>query len=187
MGGLTQKLHANPHEIVTALAARTGGAATIMPAPFMADSAEDRDVLLGQKDAAEAHALGERCDLILVGVGTTVPAAELVTTGMVEPADMAAIASAGGVGEMLGHFFDDRGRPVENDLTRRIVTQPVETLRGRRIVALAGGAIKVDAIRAVLASGLLAGLITDERTARAIVEPARASGGEAKRPSAASR
>jgi hypothetical protein len=33
--------------------------------------------------------------------------------------------------------------------------------------------MKVAAIRAVLASGLLTGLITDERTARAIVDTAR--------------
>ena len=118
---------------------------------------------------------------MLVGIGTTVAEAELVTTGMIEPAEMAAIARAGGVGEMLGHFFDLRGRPVENDLTRRIVTQPLDSLRDRRIVALAGGAIKVDAIRAVLASGLLTGLITDERTARAIVEPERAHAGEPSR------
>jgi len=41
----------------------------------------------------------------------------------------------------------------------------------RRIVAVAGGAVKVDAIRAVLASGLLNGLITDEATAGAVLKP----------------
>jgi erythritol transport system ATP-binding protein len=92
---------------------------------------------------------------------------------MVEAAEMEAIAHAGGVGEMLGHFFDVHGRPVENELTRRIVTQPLDRMQGRRIVAVAGGAVKVDAVRAVLASGLLSGLITDELTARAIVETPR--------------
>ena len=102
------------------------------------------------------------------------PEAELVTTGMVEAAEMAAIARAGGVGEMLGHFFDERGRPIENELTERILTQPIDNLRNRRIVAVAGGAVKVAAVRAVLASGLLSGLVTDERTARAIVDADRA-------------
>ncbi len=172
MGLLTREAGANPHEIANRLAERTGGKATVLPVPFMADSAEDRDLLVGQEEAATAFGLARDADLILVGIGTTVAAAELVTTGMLAPEDMAAIAAAGGVGEMLGHFFDASGRPVETDATRRIVTQPVEALRGRRIVAMAGGAIKVDAIRAVLASGLLSGLITDERTARAIVETA---------------
>jgi erythritol transport system ATP-binding protein len=80
---------------------------------------------------------------------------------------------------MLGHFFDARGGRVETEATRRILTQPIESLRGRRIVALAGGAMKPAAIRAVLASGLLAGLVTDERTARAIVEGREAEAGAA--------
>jgi erythritol transport system ATP-binding protein len=174
MGGLTRSAHANPHEIVSRLSERTGAEARVMPVPFMANTAEDRAVLLGQKDAAEVYRLAAGCDLILVGIGTTVPEAELVTTGMVEAAEMAAIAGAGGVGEMLGHFFDLRGRPVETELTRRIVTQPLDSLRNRKIVAVAGGAVKIGAIRSVLASGLLSGLITDERTARAIVEAERA-------------
>ncbi len=87
---------------------------------------------------------------------------------MVDPDEMAAIARAGGVGEMLGHFFDapaGRSRPSRRAASS---TLPLAALRGRRIVAVAGGAIKADAIRAVLASGLLTGLITDERTARAL-------------------
>jgi erythritol transport system ATP-binding protein len=115
---------------------------------------------------------------MLVGIGTTLAEAEIVTTGMVEPAEMEAIARAGGVGEMLGHFFDARGRPVETELTQRIVTLPFESLRDRRIVAVAGGVVKVGAIRAVLESGLLTGLVTDERTARTIVEAAARAGAQ---------
>jgi len=182
MGSLTRMSHANPHEVASRLAERTGTQATIMPVPFMANSSKDRDVLLGQKEVAAASDLARNCDLMLVGIGTTVPEAELVTTGMVETDEMSAIASAGGVGEMLGHFFDAQGRAVDNELTRRIVTQPVESLGSRRIVAVAGGAMKVGAIRAVLASGLLSGLITDERTARAIAEAGRDQGGGKSKP-----
>ena len=181
MGGLTRKSNANPHEIVSRLAERTGAEATVMPVPFMANSAEDRDVLLGQKDVAEACELATACDVMLVGIGTATAEAELAITGMIDPAEMAAIARAGGVGETLGHFFDNRGRPVVNEVTQRIVTQPVEKLRNQRIVAVAGGAVKVAAIRAVLASGLLSGLITDERTARAIVERRDQDGGNTQR------
>jgi DNA-binding transcriptional regulator LsrR (DeoR family) len=38
----------------------------------------------------------------------------------------------------------------------------------QKTVAVAGGQTKIDAIRAVLASGLLYGLIIDERTAKAL-------------------
>ena len=70
------------------------------------------------------------------------------------------------------------GVETQSELTRRILTLPIERIRGRRVVAIAGGAMKVAAIRAVLASGLLSGLITDERTARAAALVLRSARGE---------
>ena len=176
MGGLTRKFDANPHEVANRLAQLTGAKAIVMPVPFMANSKNDRDILLGQKETAGAYEQAANSDLMLVGIGTTVPEAELVTSGMVEAAEMEAIAGAGSVGEMLGHFFDAKGRPVENALTDRILTLPLEKLRNKKIVAVAGGMVKVPAIKAVLESGLLNGLIVDEHTARAIVDLARGAG-----------
>lgn len=172
MGGLTLGNSTNPHEVVSRLAHLTGATATVMPVPFMANSASDREVLLGQKEVARASGLARECDLMLVGIGTTVGEAELVTTGMMEPAEMDDIRRAGGRGEVLGHFFDSTGRSVETDGARRIVTMPLADLKQRRIVAVAGGKIKVSAIRAILESRLLSGLIIDEPTALEIVEMA---------------
>ena len=176
MGGLTKHSDENPHEIANRLAKVTGGAATAMPVPFLANSTADRDVLLGQRDIARTFELASGCDLLLAGIGSTGDEAELVKTGMVEPAEMEALAREGATGEILGHFFDAQGRPVETDLTQRILRLPLEQLKGRRLVALAGGKMKVQAIKAVLDSGLLSGLIIDEHTARAIGEMTRASG-----------
>ncbi|SFC40452.1 sugar-binding domain-containing protein [Tropicimonas isoalkanivorans] len=176
MGGLTINADTNPHEIIQRLASLTGGSASVMPAPFMANSVADRDVLLGQKDCARTYDLARTSDLLLAGIGSTGADAELVTSGMMEPQEMEEIARAGGVGEILGHFFDAKGRPVQTPVTERIVTLPLDVLRDRRIVAVAGGTMKIDAIEAVLDSGLLKGLIVDEQTARDIVETERAAG-----------
>jgi len=170
MGGLTVSDDINPHEIVTRLAHVSGGKAISLQAPFIANSKNDRDVLLGQKAIAKAVEKAGRSDLMIVGIGTTGPEAELVTTGMIEPAEMQRISEAGGVGEMLGHFFDRRGKRVGTEVSDRILTQPIEALRGKRVAAVAGGRLKTEAIKAVLESGLLSGLIIDEHTARAIVE-----------------
>ena len=178
MGSLTRRSSANPHEVIDRLAHRTGAQAFVMPVPFMANTAADRSVLLEQQAVAEAFALAGECDLMLVGIGATDGGASLVSGGMIEPADMDAIRRLGAVGEVLGHFFDIGGRAVETELSRRIVTLPVDRLRNRRIVAVAGGAAKVEAIRAVLASGLLNGLLTDESTARAIVEASEGLSGQ---------
>ncbi|TVR48056.1 MAG: ATP-binding cassette domain-containing protein [Rhodobacteraceae bacterium] len=170
MGAQTAGADLNPHAVASRLAEKTGGEAASMPVPFIANSTADRDVLLGQKAAQQAAKLADQADLMIVGIGTTEAEAELVTTGMIEHAEMASIAAAGGVGEMLGHFFNKRGQPVGREVTDRILTQPLDRLKGRRIVAVAGGRIKTHAIKAVLESGLLSGLIIDEHTAREIVE-----------------
>ena len=64
----------------------------------------------------------------------------------------------------------EAGRPVETSLTARTVSLDLEQLSGRRIVALAGGASKIGAMRSVLKSGYLTGLITDERSAKALMD-----------------
>ena len=71
---------------------------------------------------------------------------------------------------MLGHFFDGTGRVLETTLTARTLAVDLDGSPQSRIVAIAGGHSKVDALRAILLSGRLNGLITDEPTARALAE-----------------
>ena len=176
MGSLTARSSAGPHEAVDRLAKRLGASAFVMPVPFVANSIADRQVLLSQHGVAETYAKAGESDLMLVGVGATDSGASLVSSGLIDAAEVRRIRDMGGVGELLGHFFSLDGRPIETDFTRRIVTLPLDKLRGRRIVAVAGGKTKIDAVRAVLASGLITGLVTDEHTARAIVEGSRDRG-----------
>jgi DNA-binding transcriptional regulator LsrR (DeoR family) len=169
LGGLTRKFSANPHDVIHRLAERTGAEAYVMPVPFFANTVEDRDVLFSQRGIREVFELAKSADLLMVGIGTVEREASLVATGMIEMSEIEGIQRDGGVGELLGHFFDESGRPIETTLSNRTFTLGREDLKNRRTVAVAGGRIKARAIRAVLASGLLSGLITDERTAQALV------------------
>jgi DNA-binding transcriptional regulator LsrR (DeoR family) len=179
MGGVTRKFAANPHDVIHRLNERTGAQAYVMPVPFVANTVEDRDVLLGQRGISDVFDLASRSDLMFVGIGTAEREASLVATGMIEHSEIDDVKRDGGVGELLAHFFDDNGRPVETALSERVLTLPRDQLKNRRIVAVAGGKLKVRAIRAVLESRYLSGLITDEATARALVgqpQPGSAAG-----------
>lgn len=170
LGGLTRNYAANPHDVIHRLAEKTGAQAYVMPVPFFANTVEDREVLLSQRGVSDVFRLAESADLMLVGIGTTEPHAQLVASRMVEMPEISEVKARGGLGEVLGHFFDEHGQPIETSLTQRTLSLGLEELKGRRIVAIAGGAEKTCAIRSVLMSGLLGGLITDERTAYALVE-----------------
>lgn len=170
LGGLTRNYAANPHDVMHRLAEKTGAVAFVMPVPFFANSPEDRAVFLAQRGVQEVMDLAESAPLKIVGVGAAEPEASLVRTGMVAAGEIETIRARGGAGEVLGVFFDEDGRPVETPLTQRTVSVGVENPSGAKIVALAGGAPKIEALKAVLRSGKLSGLITDERVARALVE-----------------
>ena len=170
LGGLTRKFSANPHDVIHRLAERTGAEAYVMPVPMFANTVEDRTVLLGQKGVGEIFDLAKAADLLLAGIGTAEREASLVATGMTEKAEMEEIKRAGGVGELLGHFFDEAGNAFETSLSNRALALGRDDLRNRRIVAVAGGKVKARAIKAVLESRYLSGLITDERTAWSLVE-----------------
>ena len=169
LGGLTRHYAANPHDVMHRLAAKTGAQAYVLPVPFFANSAEDRAVLLAQPGVREIFDMSGGAGLKLVGIGTADSGAQLVASGMIEPREIAEINAAGGAGEMLGHFFDAQGGVLETTLSARTLSVELNTRDDSRIVAIAGGAEKVGAVRAVLRSGWLKGLITDEATARAIV------------------
>lgn len=174
LGGLTRNLAANPHDVMHHLAAKTGAEAIVMPLPFFANTVEDREVMLKQRGMAEVFEIADSAELKIVGIGTAEPEASLVATGMIEPQELEEVKAAGAVGEMLGYFFDAEGRPVETALTARTIAVGIDTAKKSRIVAVAGGKGKACAIRSVLMSGVLSGLITDERTASALIhqEPA---------------
>lgn len=170
LGGLTRNYAANPHDVMHRLAEKTGASAFVMPVPFFANSLEDREVLLAQRGVRDVFDLAATADLMIVGIGTAEPDAQLVSSQMIEPEEIQEVKALGGVGEILGHFFDAEGHAIETSLSARTLSLGLDALTGRRIVAIAGGEAKTCAIRSVLMSGCLSGLITDERTALALAQ-----------------
>lgn len=166
LGGLTRNYAANPYDVMHRLAEKTGTQSYVMPVPFFANTEEDREVLLSQRGVSEVFDLARRADLKVVGIGTVDNQAHLVKSGMLQPDELEEIAGLGGVGELLGHFFDRKGRILQTAVTARTLSASFSDNGKDRIVAIAGGPLKTEAIRAVLHSHKLHGLITDERTAR---------------------
>ena len=140
-----------------------------MPVPFFANSVEDRDVMLKQRGVPEVREMAVSSSFKFVGIGTAESSAQTVTTGVVTESAMQDVRKRGGVGELIGHFFDENGQRVRTELADRTLSVGIEALKNSRIVAVGGGDEKVRAIGSILRSGLLNGLITDERTAKALI------------------
>ena len=170
LGGLTRSFAANPYDVIHVLAQKTGAEAYLMPAPLFADSAVDKRVLLSQSALATTMELIEQASLIVVGVGSMEQDGGATTSALDGPEATGALLSLGARAEILGQFLDADGQILKTPYDDRVMAAPLETLRGREVVAIAGGDTKTQAIRAALRSGLIAGLIIDEATARRLVE-----------------
>jgi DNA-binding transcriptional regulator LsrR (DeoR family) len=169
LGGLTTSFSADPYDVIHRISDRTGVPGYFLPVPFFANSAADREVLVSQIGVSHVMKLARRTTLCIIGIGTATREGFLAQTGAINDQEVAALERLGARSEILCYFHDEKGEPVETGLAERSVTLTYEELKGRRVVAAAGGADKTDAIRSVLRSGLLSGLITDERTARRLV------------------
>ena len=170
LGGVTRKFAANPFDVIHRIAERTGAESYVIPVPLLANTVEDKAVLAAQPGIRDVLALTHEASLLLLGIGTIDRDASLVSSGMIEISEIAKVKAAGGVGEALGVFFNAKGEALETDLTSRTLSFDFTDGKRRETVAIAGGRGKADAIDAVLRSGFVTGLITDERTAREIAK-----------------
>ncbi|MEM6548337.1 MAG: sugar-binding transcriptional regulator [Pseudomonadota bacterium] len=170
LGGLTRSFAANPYDVIHRLARTTGADSYMLPAPMFVDSAEHKQMMMSQSGIAATMQLIGAASLTVVGIGTLddagrAPNAPIENGGYA----IADLRRGGACAEILGQYLDADGKVMATASDDRVMAPPLESLRGREAVAIAGGSSKTAAIRASLKSGLLTGLITDEATARAIV------------------
>ncbi|HVJ42608.1 MAG TPA: sugar-binding transcriptional regulator [Dongiaceae bacterium] len=172
-GSLTRSLAANPLDIVMRLAGQTEAAGYFLPVPYLAKNLTEKSVLLAQDSIRSMLDLARQADLVLVGIGSLEGDAHLRQVGMIADQEWADLNSHGAVGDLMGSFIDAEGRPVASAVNQLSVGLGLQDLCGKQVIAVAGGMHKAEAILAALKTGTLTGLVTDERTAAAVVELAR--------------
>ena len=112
----------------------------------------------------------EHLDLALVGIGSMEPSRLLATSGNVfSPEERLELQRLGAVGDICFRFFNAQGEPVKSPLMQRVIgIEPESLKRAGRVVAVAGGRKKIQAIHAALLGKWVDVLITDRRTAEAL-------------------
>jgi DNA-binding transcriptional regulator LsrR (DeoR family) len=142
-----------------------------VPAPAFAASPRMRNELCRDSVVEATLAKARDADLIVLSIGGTDSSATLVEEGIVGSEVMGRLRAAGAVGDLLGHFYDARGREVTVPPLVAPIGLDLEDLRSARlVVAIAAGDAKVQAIGAAARGGLISGLITDDTTARSLLQ-----------------
>jgi DNA-binding transcriptional regulator LsrR (DeoR family) len=153
------------------LAAVIGASPVLLQAPAVVASPEARRILCREPLVRSAIEHFDCLDLALVGIGSMEPSRLLAISGNVfSLEEQAELSSAGAVGDICFRFYDERGTPIRSPLLQRVIGIELATLkRASRVVGVAGGRRKAQAILAALLGGWIDVLIIDRRTAEVLL------------------
>src|SRR5262249_21354031 len=97
------------------------------------------------------------------------PTAPLYVDGFITDGELKALQKAGAVAEIVGWAYDRTGRLIDGITNERVASAPIPSRERSLVVALAMGERKLPGIPAAATRRLVNGLITDERTAAALL------------------
>lgn len=158
------------YNVVFTMADKVKSRSFPMPLPVIASSPEERELLHGQELIRATMALAAEADVTFVGVGDLGPEAPLYEDGFISKEELVALRKAGAVAEIVGWAFDSEGRPVEGVINGRVASAPIPSRDSSQVIALAMGERKLPGIFAAVSGRLVNGLVTDERTAAALLD-----------------
>jgi len=172
VGGLAKEhAHIQSNVICDIFAQRTGGRSLNLHVPVIADTVTAKDVLLSQNFIRRTFDQMKRVEIALVGIGGA-PVYEEMTQLYLDKVDETSfIDKEKVVGDICYNFIDKNGRFVDIDWNRRVMAVPLVEIKSiPHVIGVAGGEHKVEGIRAALKGNYLDVLVTDNRSARALLE-----------------
>lgn len=155
------------------LSLRLGGRFRSLTVPLVFDSLALARAVREEDQVATTLELAARSDVALTGVGTVGSSASPLLRRWMTPNVVRECRERGVVAHVCGHHLDATGRHVHTSLCDRTLCLDPDRLQDiPLVVGVAAGPDKVRAILAALRGGYLSALVTDEGTARALLEPA---------------
>lgn len=143
----------------------------LTPAPFVMSNKEMVEAICNEPAVREIAEMVPLSTMTIVGIGGIDDNATVVSSGIMSPKDLRYLAMQGAVGDVLCHFLDINGKPVESPIDDRLISTPLGVLAAQsNVIGVAGGEKKVNAIIGALNGNFLDILITDRDTAELIIK-----------------
>lgn len=173
IGGLGQpeaEVHAT--DLCHRLARLLGSQLTLLPAPGIVATEQAREVMLTDLYVQRAIEMFNHLDLIFVGIGAPTPESLLLRDGSIlSQAELEVLLQKGLVGDIALRFFDAQGQPIQSEIDQRVIGITLNQIqRIRRVVGIAGGPEKFQAILGALRGKLINVLITDSLNAEKLLQ-----------------
>ncbi|TIL75831.1 MAG: MarR family transcriptional regulator [Mesorhizobium sp.] len=166
-GGMQQQAaHFQINEFVRLAAEELGGTPHFIHAPYL-PSSELREVFLGDAAIRDSVALWDRTDVAIVGIGLP----HAINPPEASAATLSEQALFHAAGDVIRHYFDAEGKliPWEGE-GRMIAMSPAQLRAVPLVIGVAASPEKAKAIIGAARARLLNALVTDTKTAQAILE-----------------
>ena len=170
LGSLTRRSSIDAYEATTTLSARLHAECFYLAGPIVCDSEASRDTLVRQPMLQDVLDRALRADIAVISVGG-LDSGTIRRMHFVDEAEFQDVRAAGAIGNFLGYYIDDEAEIIDHPVNRRVIgLNPRDLARIPLRMMISGGATKVQALAAILRRRLLTGLVTDQRTARALLK-----------------
>ncbi len=170
VGGMRSiRIEVSGVELVRRLADKTGGTAFPLYAPLLVRTPAMAQELRSNPSLAGSIERFKRLSVALVGIGSWRPPRSSLYSEFSEH-ERDVLIKSGAVADVCAIVLDSEGAQVRSDTPSRAVgITHAELEQVPEVIAIAGGDEKVQAIAAVLRSGLVNTLITESQTALALL------------------
>jgi DNA-binding transcriptional regulator LsrR (DeoR family) len=172
-GGAQGRHQIDANYLASELAQRLGGTVHELHAPVIVDTAEERDALVGIRQISSVLDMARKAQIAVLGIGSVAPGTSTYfeLPSLHEDDRRRLVEEFCGTGELLAQIVDPRGQPCAPDYNCRVVGIGLDDLRGIPLtIGVAATVTKVLPIISTLRGGYLKTLITDEVTARGVLE-----------------
>ena len=162
----------NAVELTRRIASRLRAKPLLLASPGFVGRKEVRDALMQDSAVAEVLSAAAASDIALVGIGAPSKDGVVFREQILQEDDLERLSKKGTVGDIALCFFDKDGQPVSDEVSDRLVGLNLEQIRNiPRVIGVAGGEGKINAIRGAMLGKLVNVLVTDDRTAQLLLEP----------------
>lgn len=157
--------------LASTIAQRGRGHVVLLPSPAILEHLSTKRAIESDRTVAAVLERARSANAYLFSAGVGDEKSALVESGYLRAEDVVELARKGAIGDVVGRYIDANGNIVDPGLDERTVGIGLENLReAKTSIFVVAGEAKHDIARAVVTSGLCTVLITDEATARALLE-----------------
>lgn len=153
------------------IAQKAGGEATLLPTPAILERLDTKRAIEGDRTVGGVIARARGAAAYLYSAGVADTTSVHVDSGYLSAEEMEGLVARGAVGDVIGRYITADGEIADPELDARTLGLTLDELRGATTsILVIGGEAKHPIAHAIVRHGLCSVLVTDEHTARALLD-----------------